>query len=55
MTNVCVCVCAESTGYYLRWVHVCFQSLINLLQQEGAPYANAEEADRMQVKVFCRI
>ena len=47
-----VCLLAESTGFYLKWVHVCFQTLINLLQTEGASFANPEEADRMQVCVI---
>ena len=49
-----MCMLAESTGFYLKWVHVCFQTLINLLQTEGASFANSEEANRMQVHViFC--
>ncbi|KAL8607182.1 hypothetical protein ACOMHN_009576 [Nucella lapillus] len=39
----------ESTGHYLKWVHVCFQTLISLLQTEGTAFTNTEEADRLQV------
>lgn len=39
----------ESTGTYLKWVEICFQTLISLLQTPGAPYANSEEADHLQV------
>ncbi|XP_070194684.1 amyloid protein-binding protein 2-like isoform X2 [Littorina saxatilis] len=44
-----VLMSVESTGHYLRWVEVCFQTLITLLQTEGASFANPEEGDRMQV------
>ncbi|XP_076463205.1 uncharacterized protein LOC143295408 isoform X2 [Babylonia areolata] len=41
----------ESTGQYLKWVHVCFQTLINLLQTEGASFSNSGDADRLQVQL----
>ncbi|KAK7508434.1 hypothetical protein BaRGS_00000673 [Batillaria attramentaria] len=41
----------ETTGLYLKWVHVCFETLLSLLQSPDASYSSSEEADRLQVQL----
>lgn len=46
-----VIMLTETSGCYLKWVHVCFETLLSLLQSPGATNTQTEEADRLQVQL----
>lgn len=53
----CIFIFTESKGYYLKWVHTCFEMLIDLVHSEvGSGNTNqgagADEVNRLQVVFF---